>query len=859
LHKAGLDPRFFPWPPENDPTRAPYRGLKALEADDAGIFFGREAQTVAALDRMRGLREAAPPRFLAILGASGAGKSSFLRAGLLPRLQRDDRHFCALPVIRPERAAITGETGLVRALATMFERVSNGISQKQIEELIALGPPAVIRILARLANILRVPALPGEPPARPPTLVLSIDQGEELFNADASGQAAQLLDFIRALATTPDLNLIVLVSIRSDSYERLQTAPQLDGLRQETLSLPPMPRGAYETVINGPAQRLSQSGRNLIVEPALTQQLLADIEAGGGKDALPLLAFTLELLYANHGRDGRLTLTDYAVLGGIKGSIEVAVERALAAADADPRIPKDRDQRLALMRRAFIPWLAGTDLATNTVRRRVARMSEVPEEARPLVECLIAARLLSTDVTLDGTVTVEPAHEALLRQWGMLQGWLEEDFAAMAALAGVQRAARDWEANARDPGWLSHAAGRLEDAEASDARENLKGFLSDSEHAYLTACRVAENEQRNRELEEARKLAESRALTVRRTRIGLAVASALFVAASGIGWYATLQRDEAQRQETRARDEATRAQASLLVVRSREAKGTGNLALASRNALEGYRLRANTETRSNLLDVGLAISPHLEAVVPIASGTSVTALGWLGEDSVAVAGKEGRTTVLDTLTLRPDALPALTRTRTVPKVMFDAEDEAEIVALRALPGGLLMAVRNSGTIEVYPPGNAPPLSWTPPKRQNSHDYPHAAIAPDGRSLVLGGTNGAVFMQCAPITETATALSCAAEDAVPGQVTAVAYSPDGKTATVAFDDGTILTGGGDTPRQRARLIEPNVVVRGLAPSGKALAAMVQMTGSRATPGLALVLLNRLGNSWDMALRAPVNIG
>ena len=116
LMKAGLDPRFFTWPPDDDPNRPPYRGLRPLEAEDAGIFFGRDAPTVDALDQLRGLREASPPRLMVILGASGSGKSSFLRAGLLARMARDDRNFLPLTVIRPERAAITGENGLLRAL-----------------------------------------------------------------------------------------------------------------------------------------------------------------------------------------------------------------------------------------------------------------------------------------------------------------------------------------------------------------------------------------------------------------------------------------------------------------------------------------------------------------------------------------------------------------------------------------------------------------------------------------------------------------------------------------------------------------------------------------------------------------------
>src|SRR5690606_36238812 len=118
----------------------------------------------------------------------------------------------------------------------------------------------------------------------------------------------------------------VLVTIRSDSYERLQTAPALEGVRQETLSLPPMPRGAYQTVIEGPAARLRDTARALRIEPALTAALLADIEEGGGKDALPLLAFTLERLYLEYGGDGDLTLAEYEQLGRIRGSIDAAVE-----------------------------------------------------------------------------------------------------------------------------------------------------------------------------------------------------------------------------------------------------------------------------------------------------------------------------------------------------------------------------------------------------------------------------------------------------------------------------------------------------------------------------------------------------
>ena len=108
LERAGLDARSFPWPPAREPERAPYRGLRVLEPEDAAIFFGRDAMIVRGLDRLRGLVEDGVEPLMVVLGASGSGKSSFLRAGLLPRLARDDSMFLPLPVIRPETAALTG-------------------------------------------------------------------------------------------------------------------------------------------------------------------------------------------------------------------------------------------------------------------------------------------------------------------------------------------------------------------------------------------------------------------------------------------------------------------------------------------------------------------------------------------------------------------------------------------------------------------------------------------------------------------------------------------------------------------------------------------------------------------------------
>ncbi len=501
LMQSGLDPKYFAWPPEHEPGRAPYRGLNPLEAEDAGIFFGRDGPIVIGFDMLHGLRDAPPPRHLVILGASGAGKSSFMRAGLLPRLAREDQHFLPLPVVRPERAVITGENGLVASLEQALKSASLARTRADIRAAVNASATGLAPLLTALADA-KTPAqlMDGVEARKPPTFILPIDQAEELFLADGREEADAFLDTLRNLTANDAPALIALFTIRSDRYELLQTAKALEGIRQHTFSLPPMPQGSYADVIKGPAQQLKGSDRPLLIEESLVDALLSDIEEGGAKDALPLLAFTLERLYREHGGDGDLKLDEYRQLGGVKGAIEAAVEKALSAADGNAGIPRDRQARLALLRRGLIPWLAGIDPDTGAPRRSVARLSEVPEEARPLIDLLVEQRLLATDVTEDsGEVTVEPAHEALLRQWDLLRGWLVEDIALLSVLEAVKRASRDWAANDRNDAWLTHTTHRLADAERfREERPDLSSNLEPTDRDYLTACRELETSARKR-------------------------------------------------------------------------------------------------------------------------------------------------------------------------------------------------------------------------------------------------------------------------------------------------------------------------------------------------------------------------
>ncbi len=574
LEKAGLDPKFFAWPPEREPGRAPYRGLKPLEAEDAGVFFGRDAPIVEATDRLRGLAAGAPPRLFVILGASGAGKSSFLRSGLLPRLARDDAHFVVLPPIRPERAALSGERGLIATLAAALPAKARA----DLRAAARIGAASLKPMLAELVSAATGRRSPGGETERPPAVVVAVDQAEELFRAEGLEESEALLTLLGALAASDDPAVIVVFAIRSDSYDALERAKSLEGLGQVALPLLPMPRGAYAEVIAGPARRLEQAGGKLAIEPRLTERLLADVEAGGGSDALPLLAFTLEQLYLDYGAGGALRLADYEAFGGLKGAIDAAVQRAFARADAVSAIPKDRDARLRLLRRGLIPWLAGIDPDSKSPRRNIARRSDIPPEAAPLIDLLVEERLLSSDTRAERdptsraetrAATIEPTHEALLRQWGLLDGWLKEDFGLLAALEAVKRAAGEWDANGRDPAWLAHRGQRLADAGALDARPDIAAKLDAADRAYLAAGRAREAaEAAEREQARRNELARAKAETDRahaeaeratanarfsRNLTAVFVVAALLLA--GVGAWAWKQRDAAV-------DAAARAEAA---------------------------------------------------------------------------------------------------------------------------------------------------------------------------------------------------------------------------------------------------------------------------------------------------------
>ena len=557
LRKAGLDPATFLWPPSDDPGRPPYPGLRALDGSDAAVFYGREAAVVRATDQIRLTCERGIERLFVILGASGAGKSSFLKAGLLPRLTRDSERFVVLPTIRCERAAISGTEGFLASLQQALASLGVRQSRAQLrDDLLSTG---LEPILARIASAHCLHSHAGGIDRC--TVVVPVDQFEEIFSTDGHVESAQFLDLVGTASSGPAKRehgvfksgrVLFVVTIRSDALPVLQDHPVGRRLGTVLFSLPAMPASEFKAVIEGPARRHSETVKPLLITPALTESLIADSQ---GSDALPLLALTLEWLYREFVTEQgvRLGLDEYQRLGRVRGVIDSAVNRALSRAGDTPAIPTRRQDQERVLERVF-GLIATVDPDTLQAKRRVAFRTEVrgdSPEADAIVARLIDQRLLRSDLrevvdASEPVEVVEIAHEALLRQWGLLERWLMEMSAELAMVESVRRCAADWQKTKFDEAMLVHVEHRLRAAEAQLTDSRVRHRFSPIDAQYLAACRgLADRRTRERE-DQLKLVAEqqgARARLQRRLSIFLSIAS--LVLAVLLVWIVKQTRDVA--------------------------------------------------------------------------------------------------------------------------------------------------------------------------------------------------------------------------------------------------------------------------------------------------------------------------
>lgn len=607
IEGPGIGPDSFVWPPRNDPHRAPYRGWEPFEDIDAGVFFGRDAAIASGRAALHGMRFPAPDRFpgpesmFVVLGPSGSGKSSFLRAGLIPRLQRDDVNFAVLGLMRAGHA-LSGEQGLGAAIdqgrralgvaATSVDDIEDACKSGDAARLCDLltrmrAAAAARRDLADKANDAGATVISrgsdasatAELAMTAPTLVLPLDQAEELFPARAGTEAARFLELVADLLTqmnTADVGLVVVATIRTDRYERMQTHPALRGVGAVLFNdLKPMPASEHKEVITGPARRVSET-TPLTFDPDLVQQLMTDAE---GADTLPLLALTLDRLYRRYHQNGRFTLDNYRRMGGMRDVVNNEIKQVL------PADGQEREHALALLRAAFIPCLVNINPENNRPMRRVAPESELPEAAHPLIDKMVQRRLLVRDRDERGRVVVEVALESLFEHWDDLRGWLDQQREDLKNIHDIERSAAGWHAH-RNPDWLLTRT-RLADAEKL-AESTQFGARLEGVREFLAASREAEDqrmadavrvERERREAAEA--LAEEERAHSRKLRRAVAIIGVIAtVAVVSLGFavwaqgQAAQQRDAARRGLLQATAEKVGADALAILNRDRPGSDT---------------------------------------------------------------------------------------------------------------------------------------------------------------------------------------------------------------------------------------------------------------------------------------------
>jgi tetratricopeptide (TPR) repeat protein len=418
LSRIALNARGgFPW----DASRPVFPGLLAFDEPDAAIYFGRDDDIRRVIERLNARRAQGGAKLVALLGASGAGKSSLLRAGVLPRLKRDRRNWIALPPFRPQ----------LHPLDELAQAVALALGQsgdwRQWREAFAADNPE--HALSDLARDLR--ALQGANEAQ---ILISIDQAEELFATADKVEAARFFAVLGA-SLNERLPFIVLMALRSDYLGLLQQAPGLAAEFDE-VSLKPMPLERVREIIEGPARVAG-----IAIEDALTAATMKDAATD---DALPLLAFALRELYDRFAETGHLTLEAYRALGDQQAGLSPLENAVRRKADEVLSEAKPAPEDLQALKEAFVPALVRVNAEGEYVRRP-ARLESLPEKAKPLIGRLTKARLLILRQEGSSPV-VEVAHEALLRKWPLLRGWLDEEREFLIGKDQLESDLKDWDA-----------------------------------------------------------------------------------------------------------------------------------------------------------------------------------------------------------------------------------------------------------------------------------------------------------------------------------------------------------------------------------------------------------------------------
>ncbi|MGI9621411.1 MAG: BTAD domain-containing putative transcriptional regulator [Acidimicrobiales bacterium] len=549
LHDSSLAPGVELVAPREVESN-PFKGLRAFHEDDAESFFGRDGSVAELLAVL-----ATDTTLVGAVGPSGSGKSSLVRAGVVPALRKGaidgSEHWLIAQMVPGAHPFAEVEAALRRATLDAPDGFTEQLNHDD-------------------AGVLR--SCLGLLPDETSKLVLVIDQFEELFTLVSVEVRTRFIANLLTAAEDPRCRIKILLTLRADFYDRPLEYPEFGRrLATGTVTVTAMARSGLEQAASEPARRAGVS-----LEPALLAELLVD--AGDRAGALPLFQYVLTDLY-DHREGDVLRLADYRSMGSLEGALARRADAVYQELD-----PAQRTSA----RQLFLRLVTAAD-QDEQGRRRVEAAEIISLHTNVLVmQAVIEGfgrhRLLTFDADpTTGAPTVEVAHETLLEAWPQLALWMEQHGEDVQRLTSLRALVREWDQSDRDGDYLI-AGARLGEFEAWRSRGNT--LLTAEEGEFLDASVQAmladeEAEERGRQGE------------VRRLRILVAVIGAVLIIAVVAGLLALIQRNEAQ-------DAAEEAELATLISRSAASTDT-DPELSLLLALEAHRRSPGSATEQAVL------------------------------------------------------------------------------------------------------------------------------------------------------------------------------------------------------------------------------------------------------------------